>query len=128
MKIGPVEGTPEEVNDLFENHGLDLSAYIEKPDGPLQKIWLIIPSACLVVCFGILSFVNSLPDGGKIFIFLLGFCSCVWLGICIHIRFKSSWGAGAVILAGLLIMLVALGVLSPAELLEHYKSAQGSNA
>ena len=128
MKVGSVEGTPEEVRDLFENHGLDLAAYIEKPDTPLQKVWLIIPSVLLVVFFGILSFTNSLPEGGKVFVFLLGFSASVWLGISIHIRFKSAWGAGSIMLAGLLIMLVALGVLAPSEILEHYKTASEANA
>jgi hypothetical protein len=86
MKIGSVEGTPEEVRNLFENHGLDLSAYIEKPDGPIHKVWIIIPAACLVACFGVLSFIATLPSSGKVFIFLLGFSSSVWLGVCIHIR------------------------------------------
>jgi len=125
MKVGSVEGTPEEVKDLFEDHGLDLSAYIEKPDRPLHKVWLIIPAAGFVVCFGILSFITALPSSGEIFIFLLGFACSVWLGTSIHIRFKSAWGAGAIMLAGLLIMLVALGVLAPSELLDHYKAAQG---
>ena len=31
-------------------------------------------------------------------------------------------------LAGLLIMLVALGVLAPSEILEHYKTASEANA
>jgi len=128
MKIGSVEGTPEEVRGLFEDHGLDISAYIEKPDAPLHKIWFILPSGVLIVCFGCLSFFPSLEESGRVFIFLLGFLASVWLGVCIHIRFKSAWGAGAVILAGLLIMLVALGVLAPSELLEHYKSSQDQNA
>ena len=72
MKVGSVEGTPEEVRDLFENHGLDLAAYIEKPDTPLQKVWLIIPSVLLVVCFGILSFTNSLPKAERFLSFYSG--------------------------------------------------------
>lgn len=124
MKIGPVEGTVEEVNNLFQNNGLNLSEYLEKPEVPLDKIWLILPPALLVISFGVLTLFDTLSSNVKIFIFLLGFSASVWTGVCIHIRFKSGWGAGAVILAGLLIMLVALGVIAPGELLEHYKSVQ----
>jgi len=127
IKIG-VEGTPKEVKDLFENHGLDLAAYMEKPDGPLKKVWLIIPSVCCVICFEVLSLFNSLAPSGKVFVFLLGFSASVWLAVCIHIRFKSAWGAGVIMLAGLLIMLVAIGVLSPLELLEHLKAWQSKNS
>lgn len=124
MKVGSVEGTPQEVRDLFENNGLDLSAYITKPETPLHRIWLIIPASALVICFGVLSLISNIPSNGKVFIFLVGFAASAWLGISIHIKFKTSWGAFAAILAGLLIMLVSLGVLTPAQLLEYYKNFQ----
>ena len=124
MKIGPVEGTEEEVNALFKNNDLNLSEYITKPEAPLEKIWLILPSTLLVICFGVLTLFEELSSNTKTFIFLVGFSASVWAAVSVHIRFKSVWGAGAVILAGLLIMLVALGVLAPNELLEHYKNSQ----
>lgn len=123
MKIGPVEGTPEEVNNYFKNNGLNPFDYFEKPEPPLSNIWLIIPSIIFVLSFGVLVFAEAISSKAKIFIFLFGFASSVWLGVSVHIRFKSNWGAGAVILAGLLIMLVALGVLEPKELLEHYENS-----
>ena len=123
MKIGPVEGTSEEVNDLFQNNGLNLSEYLQKPEPPLSNIWLIIPSVIFVICFGSLALSEAISANWKIFIFLFGFASSVWLGVSVHIRFKSNWGVGAIILAGLLIMLVALGVIEPKELLEHYDKA-----
>lgn len=120
MKIGPVQGTSEEVNDLFQNNGLNLSEYLQKPEPPLPNIWLIIPSVILVVSFGVLTLLQTVSENWKTFIFLLGFASSLWLGVSVHIRFKSNWAAGAIILVGLLIMLVALGVLEPKELIEHY--------
>jgi hypothetical protein len=124
MKFGPLEGTEEEVNNLFQNNGLNLSEYIVKPDVPLKKIWLISPSTALVACFGVLTLSDSLSNSVKVFVFLLGFSASVWAAVSVHIRFKSAWGSGAVTLAGLLIMLVALGVISPVELLEYYKNSQ----
>jgi len=120
MKIGPVEGTSEEVNDFFQNNGLNLSEYLQKPEPPLSNIWLIIPAILFVFSFGVLSITQIASANWKVFVFLLGFASSVWLGVSVHIRFKSSWSAWAIILAGLLIMLVALGVIEPKELLEHY--------
>jgi hypothetical protein len=124
MKFGPVEGTEEEVNNLFQNNGLNLSEYIVKPDVPLKKIWLILPSTVLVACFSVLTLSDSLSNSVKMFVFLLGFSASVWAAVSVNIRFKSAWGSGALMLGGVLIMLVALGVISPVELLEYYRSSQ----
>lgn len=122
MKIGPVEGTSEEINSIFQNNGLNLSEYLQKPEPPLSIIWLIIPSVLFFACTGVLLLASMASYNYKIFIFLLGFAFSVWIGVCVHIRFKSSMGAGTIILAGLLIMLVALGAIGPKELLEHYEN------
>jgi len=122
MKIGSVEGTLEEVNDFFQNNGLNLSEYLQKPEPPLSKKWIIIPSVLFVFFMGILSLFNIPSSNYKIFIFLLGFASNVWLAVCVKIRFKSSSEAIAIILAGLLMMLVAIGAMKPKELLEFYEN------
>ncbi|WP_060988502.1 hypothetical protein [Photobacterium leiognathi] len=121
MKLGPVEGTPEEVNNFFQNNGLNPLDYFEKPEKQLSKVWLILPCVIFVVCLSVLSFVGELTEKVKLFIFLIGFGAGAWAAVCVHIRFKSAWGAGSIILASLLIMLVAFGVLQPAQLLEHIK-------
>lgn len=123
MKVGSVEGTSEEVNNLFQNNGLNLTEYLQKPEAPLSITWLITPSVFFVICFGGLSLFRIASENWKIFIFLIGLSSSVWLGVSVHIRFKSSWGATAIILVGLLIMLVALGVIEPKELLEYYEGS-----
>jgi len=123
MKLGDIEGTPEEVKDLFESNGLTLSEYLVKPDVPLKKVWLILPSTVLVACFGVLTLSNSLSNSVKVFVFLLGFSASAWAAVSVHVRFKLAWGSGFVILAGLLIMLVAIGAISPEELLEYYNSS-----
>ncbi|SDY44112.1 hypothetical protein [Nitrosomonas sp. Nm33] len=121
MKIGPVEGTPEEVNNFFQNNGLNPLDYFQKPEPALQKRWLIIPSVLFVVSFTVLVFVTDEHTKIRIMLFLFGFCSSLWLAVSIHIRFKSAWGSGSIILAGLLIMLVALGVLKPEQIPSFYQ-------
>lgn len=127
MKIGPVEGTPEEVKNFFQNYGLKLSDYFEKPESSLQTRWLIIPSALFVASFILLAFVGDDYSKTKLVLFLSGFASGVWLAVCVHIRFKTAWGAGVIILAGLLIMLVALGVVKPEQLTEYYQNEKSHN-
>jgi len=127
MKIGPVEGTPEEVNDFFQNNGLNPLDYFEKPEPPLQTRWLIIPAVLFVISFALLAFAGDDYSRTKIVLFLSGFSSSLWLAVSVHIRFKTPWGSGAIIFAGLLIMLVALGVVQPEQLTEYYQNEKSQN-
>jgi hypothetical protein len=119
MKIGSVEGSPEEVHNLFQNNGLNLSEYLQ-PAPRLSIIWLIIPSILFIIFLSLLTLSEISTRKWELFIFLLGFSSSVWLGVSVHIRFENRWCACAIILAGLLIMLIAIGVLEPKELIDHY--------
>ena len=127
MKIGPVEGTPEEVNNFFQNNGLNPLDYFEKPESSLQTRWLIIPAVLFVALFVLLALAGDDYSKIKVVLFLSGFASSVWLAVCVHIRFKTDWGSSAIILAGLLIMLVALGVLEPKQLTEYYQNEKSHN-
>jgi len=128
MKIGPIEGTHEEVKDVFKDNGLNLNDFIEKPEQPLSKIWIIIPGTLFVIFVATLLFAKPFTPDGKLFIFILGFLSSIWIAVSVHVRFKTMWGASAVVLAGLLIMLVAFGVMTPSELLEHYQNSSEKGA
>lgn len=122
MKLGPAEGTPEEINNFFQNNGLNPSDYFERPEPVLQTRWLIIPAILFVASFVVLAIFGNEYQESKVILFLFGFASSVWLAVCVHIRFKSAWGAGAIIFSGLLIMLVALGVLKPEQLTDYYQN------
>lgn len=111
-----MEGTPEEIRGLIEDNGLKIADYLEKPDQPIAKIWLVIPSALLVLSFAVLVFSPSLSTEAKTFIFLLGLCSGLWLSACTHLLYKNNWVATAVLFVVLLVMLVALGVMRPIDL------------
>ena len=41
MKIGRIEGTLQEIRDAFEIHDLQLEDYLERPEAPLSKVWII---------------------------------------------------------------------------------------
>lgn len=120
MKLGPVEGTHEEVINFFENNGLNIQDYFQKPKPELAVTWLITPALIIVISFITLSLLGIGYDELKIILFSIGFSSSVWLAVSVHIRFKTSWGAGAIVLAGLLIMLIALGVLKPEQMTKYY--------
>jgi hypothetical protein len=55
------------------------------------------------------------------FVFLLGCGASLWLAFALQIRFKNIWAAIFVFFWLLLIMLVALGVVKPVEMIQYYK-------
>lgn len=116
MKIGKMEGTPEEIRGLIEDNGLKISDYLEKPEKPIAKIWLVIPSALLVLSFSILLFASSHSSEARTFLFLIGLCAGLWLSAGTHLLYKNNWVANTVLFVTLLVMLVALGVMKPIDL------------
>ncbi len=55
MKMGKMEGSPEEIRDFFQNNSLNIEDYIERPESPLNPIWLIIPAVILFIAFSSLT-------------------------------------------------------------------------
>lgn len=124
MKFGNVEGTPEEVKDFFENNGLNTSDFFEPPDVQLKKIWIVIPSTIFLTCVLLLIAFDPSYEKTKVACFSIGFSAILWLAVSVHIRFKSGWGAGSIIFCGLLILLVALGVMEPAQLTKYLENLE----
>jgi hypothetical protein len=121
MRVGDMEGTPQEINDFCENNGLNIEDYLEKPEKPLNRFLFIAPSGLYIVFVILLTIVTALPRGWRTFVFLLGCCCSLWLAVNIQIRFNNTWATAFIIIGGIAFMLVALGVISPLELLEQAK-------
>ncbi len=119
MKIGKMEGTPEEIRDFFQNNGLSIEDYLEKPEKPISRYLFIGPSCFYVVFIILLTTVSGVSDGWRTVIFLIGCCCSLWLAVSVQIRFKNTWATSFIILCGISFMLVALGVISPTELLDQ---------
>lgn len=122
MKLGPIEGTKEEITGFFQDNGLKASDYFQMPEAPIGALWLFIPTFCVVVTLGVLTLLESLKPGQQTFIFLIGCMAIVWLATVIQLRFKHAWATGIVVVGGLLLMLVALGAISPTEMLNEVTS------
>lgn len=115
MKVGGVEGTPEEIKDTFENHGLHIEDYLVKPEEPLANVWMVVPAVCLALTA--FSQVLFAPLDQKLLLlhFLAGAGFVLWLVISVQLKFKSPWAAGAIALGGLLVLLVAAGFIQPQD-------------
>lgn len=122
MKLGPIEGTKEEITGFFQDNGLKASDYFQTPEDPIETLWLFVPALCVVATLGALTLLESLKQGQQTFIFLIGCMAIVWLATVIQLRFKNAWATGIVVIGSLLLMLVALGAISPTQMLNEVKS------
>jgi tellurite resistance protein TehA-like permease len=125
VKIGNLEGTPEEIRDLFIATDTQLADYLEKPEDPLKPIWLIVP-VLLFACTAIaLVIASAVPKSVLLLLFLLGACAVVWLAIVIQIRFKNPWATSVAAVGGLLMLLVAAGFMTPKDTVDAIKVMKG---
>lgn len=121
MKIGKMEGTPEEIRGFCEGNNIDIARFLELGDSPLKPIWLLTPIVFIIVAIGWLLLASPENHSMRTFIFLVGCGAGIWLAVCIQLRFKSTWSAGFVAVGILLLMLVAFGVIAPQEMIQHFK-------
>jgi len=118
MKIGNVEGSPEEIKGLFENNGLNLAQYVNaNPSIDNRKshnIYILISVIAFLAINCILWIVDCSDTYSKILIIsdiaVLGLI--VFL---IHQRFDKYILSGFIFFIGIIIMSVSLGYLTPEE-------------
>ena len=122
MKVGPAEGTPEEIKDFFENNGLDAAAYFVRPESPIRTVWCLVPGVCIVLAIASLTLLAPLNQSIAMFVFLLGSAASLWLAVIVQLRYKNAWATGVVAVGCLLLMLVARGAVTPSGMLEEVKS------
>ena len=115
MKIGGLEGTPQEIRDTFENNGLRLEDYLVRPEAQLSCLWIILPSISVAVVLVLLVLLAPLTKNLLLLLFLLGAGCVLWLTVATQVRFKNGWASFAVIFVGLLMLLVAGGFIEPKE-------------
>ena len=115
MKIGKLEGTPQEITDAFENHDLRLEDYLERPEAPLSKVWVIVPALSVSVVLALLVLFAPMGKTTLLLLFLLGAGCVLWLTVAIQVRFKNGWATAAVAIGGLLMLLVAGGFIEPKD-------------
>lgn len=66
----------------------------------------------------LLTFSNDADGTYRKFFFLLGFSASAWLAVCIHIRFKNAYATSTTLVTGIILMLVAFGIVQPTQILE----------
>ena len=125
MRIGKLEGTPEEIRDVLENRGLRLEEYLEKPAAPLRTKWLVVPGAVFAIVLILLVLLGPLARTGLILLFLVGAGGLVWLAVSVQLRFNNTLATLVIAVGGLLMLLVAAGLLEPRETTDVLKGLRG---
>ena len=124
MKVGPVDNAnAQEVRDLFENHGLNLESFLEKPPSPLKTRFLVIP--IIVLFLSLFTFAllpTSSPEWQFRFLYILSFGSGTWICVSTQLRFKNAIATFCVAMGLIFTILIAAGIMSPKELIEAVKS------
>ncbi len=126
MKVGPVDGSVQEVRDLFENNGLKLEDYLEKPLLPLKTKFLVIPIVVFLLSLFILCLLTAgSPEWQSRFLYIVSFGSGTWICTCTQLRFKNGIATFCVAMGLVLTFLLAAGLMSPREAAEAVKSLKG---
>jgi hypothetical protein len=128
MKLGPVDGSEEEVRGLLENNGLRLQDYLVRPPPPLPTKWVWIPSTIIgITLVALIFFRAAAPDSVKNFLYIIGLGSGIWLTVSIQLRFKNGIATMVVAMGLFILLLVAAGIFSLQEAADFAKDAANSS-
>ena len=122
MKIGRVEGTPEEIRGLLENTGSTIADYLERPEPPLDKKWLLTPAVLLIVFIGLLVWAAPSSKQWATSLFLAGFGIGVWLVAAVQLRYNRAGVTSVIAFGVLLLLLLGAGYILPKETIDALKS------
>lgn len=129
MKLGPIDGSTKEVQDLLENNGLRLADYLQKPPVPLKTLYLVVPSAIfavgLIASVVIGAFLGELHKAVITLINLVTLGGGVWLTVCIQLRFHSALATLATAVGALVMLLVAAEVFTLRDAAEFVRGLIG---
>lgn len=121
MKIKDFEGSPEEINNFFQNNGLDISNYLSiNPDKKVDKIWIFILIGLFII-FNII--ICMIEQSNKFYlpITILAIGSIGGLITIIQLN-HEKWIVSTIIgVIGLIIMVVSFKILTPKDTIKEVK-------
>jgi hypothetical protein len=125
MKLGPVVGSPKEIKNFIRGSGLNIKDLIEVPARQIPTIWVAVASAIVLAASAISVVVPSIGPSGRVLAFIGGSAAAIWLAVIVHIRYKTAWGASAIIIGSVALLLVSAGLIEPLDVLKHVRDIGG---
>lgn len=126
MKVRGLEGSPQEIHDLFKNNGMDLSNYIS---APMKAIWLVIPIVVSVIVLMVIVFGQvSYPSFGAKCLpvaLILQLVCVVWLVASVQLKFESVTTTVVLSISCLLLLAIVAGMMSISDALKLIQSFKG---
>lgn len=122
MKLANLEGTTEEIKNFFQDNGLKAENFFEPAETPIHTGWLVLPGVLVFIALTTLTLLQSATPQQRTFLFVAVCFFAIWWSVVLQLRFKNPWATGIAAGGCLLIALVALGVVTPVQMLEEVKS------
>jgi hypothetical protein len=123
MRIGKsIEGSPEEIRNLCENHGLRIEDFLERPkDKSMSAWWLRCASGTYTIVLILLAILPKFWPNSVGVLGLLAFASVVWVVVCLQLTFDNGWASGFAGAGLAVVILIAMGIMSPAAAVEYFR-------
>ncbi|MES2491112.1 MAG: hypothetical protein V4607_15100 [Pseudomonadota bacterium] len=113
MKLGPLEGTTEEIKDMIVASGGTLEQYLQKPKSELKNIFFFIPAGANLIALLSLWFTHSYHQEYVAFVLVIELAAIGWMATVVAIAFDRVLPAVVIAVSLLLAALVAAGLLDP---------------
>ncbi|EPF2503546.1 hypothetical protein OLM90_05450 [Pseudomonas aeruginosa] len=128
MKIRGMEGSPQEIHDLFKNNGVDLSDYIS---APMKTRWLVAPIVVSLVVLAVVVVGQVVFSGFSqkcmAVSVVLQLCCLVWLVSVVQVKYESVATTLVVAVAVLLLIAVVAGMMSIPDALKFLKDMKSAS-
>jgi RsiW-degrading membrane proteinase PrsW (M82 family) len=108
MKIGKVEGTPQEIKDFVGNQGFNPNDYLDKIN-KVQTIWIIIPIVLFLILASMLAIWPGLHSTIKIILAFINMLLILWFSCAIQLKYKNATVTTLCFIVTFLILSIALG-------------------
>ena len=122
MKVGPFDGTTEELRDVVENHGFNVADYL-KP--PLAIRFIAIPAVIFLLAAGLLGwFQESWPANVQLLLCVVAIAAGTWTCVSARMRFNSSWAISIIAIGGIIILLMSTRVFSLKDVADYLRGSK----
>ncbi len=121
MRIGTMEGTPEEIRDLCENHGLTITDYMDRPkDLQFSNRWLVGATLSYLALLVLTTVAPGLFPSAFGVLSLLTLVAVIGVAVCLQLRYDNKWASGLAAVGLGTVWLVAIGALAPQAAVEFF--------